>query len=161
MLLFLGWLRMWLECELIFAIYCVLLWFGVDQLYPYSSGLFHSHYGQGSIVQYKWNSFEEYEQINYNNPPMKKNITPTKQITTQQPYAFLTHWYLGGRCECGLTSVIFKLILQYISLSTHCEVARRQVPENITIEKSTSVQLKACPRVNAQYPTDDKSNHFR
>ena len=48
-----------------------------------------------------------------------------------------------GRCDNNFKSVIFKLITQNSSLGTHCDIALRRVPQNLTIEKSTLVQVMA------------------
>ena len=49
----------------------------------------------------------------------------------------LTHW------TCGSKNKIFKLIAQHSILSTCCEIALWKMPQNITNEKSTSVQVMA------------------
>ena len=46
----------------------------------------------------------------------------------------LTHWPLG---------IIFKLIIQNSSLGAHCGIAVRWMPQNLTNEKSTLVQVMA------------------
>ena len=50
-------------------------------------------------------------------------------------YAQLTHWPLGD------VEVIFNLIIQDSSLDTHYEIALRWMPQNLTNEKSTLVQV--------------------
>ena len=48
--------------------------------------------------------------------------------------------FAPGICVCNLYLVIFKLILQN-SLATHCEIALKWMPQNLTNKKSTLVQV--------------------
>ena len=49
-----------------------------------------------------------------------------------------------GRCCNNLKSMIFKLITQNSSLGTHCEISLTWMPQNLTNEKSTMVQVMVC-----------------
>ena len=48
-----------------------------------------------------------------------------------------------GRCSRSFRRIIFKLIIQNSSLSAHCGIALRWMPQNLTNEKSTQVQVMA------------------
>ena len=47
------------------------------------------------------------------------------------------------RCGSNLKRVIFKLFIQNSSLETHCEIVFMWMPQNLTKEKSTLVQVMA------------------
>ena len=49
-----------------------------------------------------------------------------------------------GRCGSNFKDITFKLVIQNCSLCTRCEVALRWMPQNLTNEKSTLVQLMVC-----------------
>ena len=51
---------------------------------------------------------------------------------------------IPGRCDNNFENIIFKLNIQTSSLSTHSEIALRWIPQNLTNEKSTLVQVMAC-----------------
>ena len=57
-----------------------------------------------------------------------------------------------GRCGSYFKSIICKFIIQNNSLGTHCEIALRWTPQNLTNEKSTLVQVMAwCRQATSHY----------
>ena len=52
-----------------------------------------------------------------------------------------THLPLGNMGNCK--SIIFKLTIENSTWGTHCKIAHRWIPQNITNEKSTLVQVMA------------------
>ena len=48
-----------------------------------------------------------------------------------------------GRCNSNFKNIIFKLIMQNSNLGTRCKIAIRWMPQNLTNEKATLVQLMA------------------
>ena len=58
-----------------------------------------------------------------------------------------------GKCSINFKSIIFKLTIQKSSLGTCCEIAlRRRMPQNLTNEKSTLVQVMAwCCQITSHY----------
>ena len=58
----------------------------------------------------------------------------------------LTHWSLGDH------AVVIFIVKQNSSLSTCCEIALRWMPQNVTIQKSTLVQVMAwCHQAPSHY----------
>ena len=57
-----------------------------------------------------------------------------------------------GRCGSNFNSTILKLIIQNISLSIHCKIAFGLMPQNLTNEKSTVLQVMAsCHQATNHY----------
>ena len=47
----------------------------------------------------------------------------------------------GGRCGSNFKSIILNVIKSFSSLVTYCEIVLMWIPQNLTIEKSTLVQV--------------------
>ena len=57
-----------------------------------------------------------------------------------------------GNCGSNFESLIFKLIIQNCSLGSHCEIAVKWMPQNITKKKSTLVKVMAwCLQATSHY----------
>ena len=69
------------------------------------------------------------------------------QISTRKRHliSHLNSW-TPGWCGSNFKSTIFKLIIQNSSLGTHCEIALMLMPQNLTDETLTLVQLIAWSR---------------
>ena len=67
-------------------------------------------------------------------------------------WAGFVHLLVPGRCGSNFSIIIFKLIIQKITLVTCCEIALRWMPQNLTIEKSILIQVMAlCHQTTSLY----------
>ena len=68
------------------------------------------------------------------------------------PYILNHNSLAPGRCRCDLKLVIFKLIPRIHIWSIFCEIALRWMPQDLTSDKSTLVQVMAwCRQATSHY----------
>ena len=80
--------------------------------------------------------------------------TPTCQPYMPSPKSIVTgiNLLVRGRYDSNFKGVIFKRIIQKSSVSTCCEIVPRWMPQNLTDENLTFVQVKAwCRQATSHY----------
>ena len=70
--------------------------------------------------------------------------TPPAAKVTGNPCEIGLSSLAPGRCGNNMWSIILKFIIQHSSLGSTCRIALRWMPQNLTNEKSTLVQVMAC-----------------
>ena len=67
----------------------------------------------------------------------------TTTLDSVKDRRYLINSLAPGRCGCNFKSVMCKTIIKNNSLGTYCEICLCWIPQNLTIGKSTSVQIMA------------------
>ena len=112
---------------------------------------------------YLWNKFwynfpfvdEECEKIRAQVLDAMAGVEPEEEATGEHMYyrcASHINSLVPGRCGCNLKLVIFKLTSRVYILNISCEIALRWMPQDLTGDKSTLVQVMAwCRQATSHY----------
>ena len=74
------------------------------------------------------------------------------ELTNSLTHLALTNSMAPGRYGNNFKSIVFKLIIQNRSSDTHCEIALKRMPQNLTNEKSTLLQITVwCHQARSHY----------
>ena len=115
---------------------------------PYASGLLHKNCGYWDSCVASEITLKDMANIYLDQSTTKHNKAWTHWMVWMMNSLVLVRW--GGNFK----RVIFKLITQNSSLGTWSEIVLRQMPQNLTNEKSALVQVMAwCRQATSHYLT--------